>query len=129
MAKRIRPPSAKRLFRFAERSRHDISRDVEDEFAFHLDMRVDDLVRQGLPQAEARAQASREFGDRTRGAATCVNEDAHMERRRTISRWIGELRQDASFGLRLLRRSPGFAIAAIFTLALAIGGNATVFSL
>ncbi len=129
MAKRIRPSSAKRLFRFAERSRHDISRDVEDEFAFHLDMRVDDLVRQGLPQAEARAQASREFGDRTRGAATCVNEDAHMERRRTISRWIGELRQDASFGLRLLRRSPGFAIAAIFTLALAIGGNATVFSL
>jgi predicted permease len=127
--KRIRPPSAKRLFRFTDRSPRDVRRDVDDEFAFHLDMRADELVRQGVPEKDARAQASREFGDRARGATACVNEGVSMERQRTLWRWALEFRQDASFGVRLLARSPAFATAAILTLALAIGGNATVFSL
>jgi predicted permease len=127
--KSIRPPNGRRLFRFAIRSQRDIRRDIDDEFAFHLDMRVDDLMRQGLSHQDARAQALTEFGDRAGGTIACVNEGKNMERQRTIARWTGEIGQDAVFGMRLLRRSPGFATAAILTLALAIGGNATVFSL
>jgi predicted permease len=117
------------LFSFVARSRQDIHDDVQEEFAFHLDMRVADLVNAGLSESEARSQALREFGNRARGAQACAREGLTVERQRTLARLVGELRQDATFGARLLRRSPGFSTVAIVTLALAIGGNTTIFSL
>jgi predicted permease len=129
MAHRIRPRGTKRLFSFVVRSQQDIRDDVDEEFAFHLDMRVDDLVRHGLSESEARAQARREFGNQTRGAQACAREAATVERQRMLTQLVSELRQDAAFGLRLLGRSPGFSTVAILTLALAIGGNAAIFSL
>ena len=128
MPRRIRPPSARRLFRFVRRSPNDVRDDVQEEFAFHLEMRVDDLVAQGLTAVEARAQALREFGNQTAGADACVREGTTVERQRTLTRLADELWQDASFGARLLRHSPGFATVAILTLAVAIGGNTAMFS-
>lgn len=129
MTHRIRPRGTKRLFRFADRSRDDIRGDVHEEFAFHLDMRVDDLMTEGLSEADARAQARREFGNQARGASACAREGLTVERQRTLVRLVSELRQDATFGLRMLGRSPGFSTVAILTLALAIGGNTAIFSL
>ena len=57
MSSRTRPWSVKRLFRFPFRSRAEIRADVAEEFAFHLDMRTDELVREGLTASEARARA------------------------------------------------------------------------
>ena len=54
MTHRIRPRGARRLFSFVVRSHEDIRDDVDEEFAFHLDMRVDDLMREGLSESEAR---------------------------------------------------------------------------
>jgi hypothetical protein len=59
MTSRTRPWSVKRLFRFPFRSRADVRSDVAEEFAFHLDMRTDELVRTGLTATEAWSRGSR----------------------------------------------------------------------
>ncbi|MPY86805.1 MAG: FtsX-like permease family protein [Luteitalea sp.] len=118
----------RRLFRFSSRTREEVRADVHDEFQFHLDMRTAELRRSGLIDAEARAQALREFGNQASGARACVRHDDRIERRRRIAQFAGELRQDATFGLRLIGRSPGFAAVAIVTLAVAIGANTAIFT-
>ena len=66
----MRPWNVKRLFRLPNRTRDEIRRDVSDEFAFHLDMRADELVREGLSPDDARRQAQREFGRADTSART-----------------------------------------------------------
>ncbi len=53
MTQRIRPRGIKRLFSFVTRSGDDIHDDVHEEFTFHLDMRVDDLIKEALSGADA----------------------------------------------------------------------------
>ena len=118
----------KRLFTLPFRTRGDVRADIADEFSFHLEMRTDELVGAGLSEAEARAQAAREFGHRASSARILTDLGAHVERRRRIGRFVAELRQDAALGLRLLRRGPGFAAIAILTLALGVGANTAIYS-
>ncbi len=124
----MRPWGVKRLFRFSTRTRDEVRADVADEVAFHLDMRAEALMREGLPEAEARAQASREFGDRDTAARRLADGGARLERLRNGAQLVAGLRRDAAIGLRLLARSPGFTAVAILTLALGIGANTAIYS-
>ena len=124
----MRPWGVKRLFRFSTRTRDEVQADVADEVAFHLDMRTEALMREGLGEAEARAQASREFGNRDSGARRLAADGARLERRRHGAQLVAELGRDAAIGLRLLGRSPGFTAVAILTLALGIGANTAIYS-
>ena len=125
----MRSSRVRRLFKFASRSPREVRAQIDDEFTFHLDMRVADLIAGGLGEPEARAQALREFGDRDRGAAGCEIYGARVERRNRLSMAFADLQQDLKYGLRVLVRERGFSAVAIITLTLAIGGNAAIFSL
>ncbi|MCC7176994.1 MAG: ABC transporter permease [Acidobacteria bacterium] len=118
-----------RVFRFPFRTRAQVRSDVQEEFQFHLDMRTAELVESGVPEADARARAVREFGDRAAGAVACADVDAGMERRLRLAVWAEDLRRDAVLGWRLLWRSPGLSLVAILTLALGIGANTAIFSM
>ncbi len=118
-----------RGFRFPFRTRADVRQDVEDEFAFHLDMRAADLVRDGLDEAQARAQALREFGDRDRGAASCAALGVELEAGRR-TRWrVSAWQQGLRAAPRLFWRRPVFSIVIVGTLALGIGANTAIFSI
>jgi len=105
-----------------------VEREVEEEIAFHLEMRVRELMADGMGEEDARVEARRRLGDVERVKARMRTEgrrrDGRMERRQ----WWDETRQDLGFALRQLRRAPSFATVAIATLALAMGASTAVFS-
>jgi len=108
-----------RLLAFGRRRR--LQDDIQDELAFHLEMKRQEHERAGLTAAEARLAAHREFGN-----VTALREEARdMWTFPSFDSFV----QDVRFALRMLVRVPGFTAVAVSVLALGIGSTTAMFSL
>jgi len=101
--------------------REKLDADLDEELRAHIDLAMEENVKRGMPEQEARTAALRAFGGVTQT----------KERYRT-GRGIPAVEtvmRDARYALRQLSRNPGFTLTVIFTLALSVGANTAIFSI
>ncbi|MGC4055904.1 MAG: ABC transporter permease [Paludibaculum sp.] len=113
------PPGIRSLFRVLLRRRR-FETGMADELQFHMEEYARDLMQSGMTRPEAERQARLEFG-----GVNTIEEECREARRLHL---FDELGRQLRYASRLLRKSPGFTLTALLTIALCLGANLTIFA-
>ena len=108
--------------------RSNIAEDVDDELAFHVDMRIEEYVARGMTEEEARRAVIARLGDVDAAKAECIDLGRLRETHARNADFFDGLRSDIQYALRSLARAPGWTAVALLTIALGVGATTTVFS-
>jgi len=98
--------------------RRELDERLDDEIRFHVEQQIEKNRRTGMPPEEARRQALVRFGG--------VQQALERTRDEFRAAFLEHLARDVRYGLRALRRNPGFAAMAVLSLAIGIGANTTI---
>jgi putative ABC transport system permease protein len=120
------PPGVRRLFRLPL-SRRRLAREMDDEMAIHLAMRVEELRALGMSEADAWAEARRRFGDLDDFRKHTSRRADARTRRLSVSLRFADFAQDVRAALRQVRRTPVLSAIVVLILSLTIGATTAVY--